>query len=101
MAQAAARAAHRRAARPPEIARAKWRPAGLCRRAGNIRMRSIAAAENLITKFADTDFKEIALYIEADAYQQKGDPDKAQIYAERALEANPKNFQARCSCWPI
>jgi len=38
--------------------------------------KSIAAAENLITKFADTDFKSIALYIEADAYQRKGDWDK-------------------------
>ena len=35
--------------------------------------KSIAATENLITKFADTDFKSITLYIEADAYQRKGD----------------------------
>ena len=37
--------------------------------------KAIAACENLITKFADTDFKGIALYIEADAYQRKGDLD--------------------------
>jgi tetratricopeptide (TPR) repeat protein len=56
--------------------------------------KSIAAAENLITKFADTDFKSIALYIEADAYQRKGDWDHMLIYAERVLEADPKDFRA-------
>jgi tetratricopeptide (TPR) repeat protein len=56
--------------------------------------KSIAAAENLITKFADTDFKSIALYIEADAYQRKGDWDHMLIYAERVLETDPKDFRA-------
>src|SRR6185436_20349127 len=54
----------------------------------------IKAADELLTKFADTQFKEIALYVEAIAYQQKGDAEKAQIYAERVLDVNPKNFQA-------
>jgi len=55
---------------------------------------TIAAAEALLTKFADTDFKDTALFFEATAYQQKGDTDKAQVFAERTLAANPKNFQA-------
>jgi tetratricopeptide (TPR) repeat protein len=55
---------------------------------------TIKAAEDLLTKYADTDFKDLALLSEAQAYQQKRDPEKAQIYAERAIEANPKNFQA-------
>jgi tetratricopeptide (TPR) repeat protein len=55
---------------------------------------TIKAAEDLMTKFADTDFKETALYMEADAYQQKRDPTKAQIFAEQALQVNPKSFQA-------
>lgn len=55
---------------------------------------TITAAENLIDKYKDTEFKEIALYFEAVAYQQKRDPIKAQIYAERVLAINPKNFQA-------
>ena len=55
---------------------------------------TIKAAEDLLTKFADTDFKDVALLSEAEAWQQKRDFDKAQVYAERALEANPKNFQA-------
>jgi tetratricopeptide (TPR) repeat protein len=56
---------------------------------------TIKAAEDLLTKYADTTFKESALLAEATAYQQKGDADKAQIYGERVLEANPKNFQAQ------
>ena len=54
----------------------------------------IKAAEELLTKFADTEFKEVALFTEAQAYQQKKDTPKAQIFAERVLEINPKNFQA-------
>jgi len=55
---------------------------------------TIKACEDLLTKYADTDFKEIALYMEAMAYQQKGDSDKAQIFAERVLQVNPNDFQA-------
>ena len=55
---------------------------------------TIKAAEELLTKYADTTFKEIALFMEATAYQQKGDIDKAQIFGERVLEVSPKNFQA-------
>jgi tetratricopeptide (TPR) repeat protein len=53
----------------------------------------IKAAEDLISKFADTDFKEVALMLESQAYKAKGDTDKAQIYGERVLEINPKSFQ--------
>lgn len=56
--------------------------------------KAIAAAENLITKFADTDFKGIALYVEADAYQRKGDYDHMLIFAERVLEVSPQDFRA-------
>jgi tetratricopeptide (TPR) repeat protein len=55
---------------------------------------TIKAAEDLMTKFADTDFKDMALFSEAGAYEQKRDVDKAQTYAERTLEVNPKYFQA-------
>ncbi len=54
---------------------------------------AIKAADELLTKYADTYYKEIALTLEAQAYRQKGDPDKAIIYGERVLEVNPKNFQ--------
>ncbi len=54
----------------------------------------IKAADELITKFADTEFKAYALYLEADSYQQKGDNDKAIVFGEQTLEADPKNYQA-------
>jgi len=54
----------------------------------------ITAADNVLSKFKDTMFKDTILLWEAQAYQQKGDRDKALIYAERALDANPNNFQA-------
>jgi tetratricopeptide (TPR) repeat protein len=54
---------------------------------------TIKAADELLTKYTDTYYKEIALMVEAQAYRQKGDLDKAIIYGERVLEVNPKNFQ--------
>jgi hypothetical protein len=54
----------------------------------------IAAAEALITKFADTSYKGYALYLEADSYLQKNDSEKAIIYGEQAVEADPATFQA-------
>ncbi len=62
--------------------------------AGNDPDKAIAACENLITKFADTDFKSVALFIEADAYQRKKDYDHMVIFAERTLEADPHDFRA-------
>jgi Tfp pilus assembly protein PilF len=54
----------------------------------------IKAADDLIKNFADTDFKAYALYLEADAYMQKNDVDKAIVYGEQTMEADPKNYQA-------
>jgi len=52
----------------------------------------ITAAENLLLKFADTEFKAIALYLEAASYEQKNDFEKMVIFAERTIEADPKNY---------
>ncbi len=54
----------------------------------------IAAANTVVEKFADSDFKSIALFFIARDYQVKGDFAKAVTYGERALEADPKNYQA-------
>jgi len=54
---------------------------------------TIKAAEDLLSKYADTTFKETALLFEANAYQTKGDVEKAMVYGEQVLAANPKNFQ--------
>lgn len=54
----------------------------------------IAAVEALLTKYADTEFKAIALQVAAASAQQKNDFEKMVIYAERTLEADPKNYSA-------
>src|SRR5689334_9556797 len=53
----------------------------------------IAAAENVITKFADSDFKSTAFYFEAISYEQKGDYEHTVVFGERTIEADPKHFQ--------
>jgi len=54
----------------------------------------IKAADDLLTKFADTEFKEVALTFQAQAYQQKGDYTKSEILDEDILKINPKNSDA-------
>ncbi len=54
----------------------------------------IAAVDNLVTKFADTEFKAWALNLAADAAQRKNDSPKAIAYAQSALDTDPKNYQA-------
>jgi tetratricopeptide (TPR) repeat protein len=54
----------------------------------------IEAAENLLTKFADTEFKAVALQVAAASAQQKNDYEKMVIYCERTLEADPQNYSA-------
>lgn len=54
----------------------------------------IAAAENLLTKFADTEFKVFALQLATEAANEQNDPEKVIIYGERTLEADPKNYFA-------
>lgn len=54
----------------------------------------IAAIDNVLTKFADTEFKPGLLMMEAAMYQQLNDYDNMIVYGERALEADPKSYQA-------
>lgn len=54
----------------------------------------IAAVENLVTKFKDSQLKSTALELAGESYQRKGDGPNAIVYGNRALEADPKNFQA-------
>ncbi len=54
----------------------------------------IAAAENLLTKFADTEFKAFALQVAAASAQQMNDFEKMVIYSERTIEADPQNYPA-------
>lgn len=52
----------------------------------------IKAAEEVLTKFADTEFKSIAMYLTAASYEQKNDFPKMAVWAEKTLEADPKNY---------
>lgn len=52
----------------------------------------IAKADFLLTKFADTEFKAIAMQMTAEAYEQKNDIEKMQVWCEKTLETDPKNF---------
>jgi hypothetical protein len=54
----------------------------------------IAAVEALLTKYADTQFKGIALYVATVSAQQKNDSEKIVLYGERTLEADPKGYGA-------
>lgn len=54
----------------------------------------IAAAKELVTKFADTEFKATAFYVGAFSYQQKGDLENAIVWAEQAIDADPKFYGA-------
>jgi tetratricopeptide (TPR) repeat protein len=54
----------------------------------------IAAIDDVLTKFADTEFKPSLLIMGAATYQQIGDTENMIIWAERALEADAKNYQA-------
>lgn len=54
----------------------------------------IKASQELIQKFADTEFKTIALQMIAMSYQMKNDVDNMVIWSERVLEADPKNYNA-------
>jgi tetratricopeptide (TPR) repeat protein len=54
----------------------------------------IKAAEDVVTRFPDSTYKDMVLSAESDAYKGKRDWIKAQIYAEQALAANPKSYQA-------
>lgn len=54
----------------------------------------IKAAQDLIQKFADTEFKPFALYVIASSYQQKGDAENTMFWAEETLKVDPKNFMS-------
>src|ERR1039457_1431792 len=53
---------------------------------------TIKASEDLLNNYADSDYKEYALTMEAKAYQNKNDLDNAQIFADRVLQINPQAY---------
>lgn len=54
----------------------------------------IRTADDLVTKYPSTAYKAYALLTEATAYEQKNDHAKAIDYCQKALAADPKDFDA-------
>jgi tetratricopeptide (TPR) repeat protein len=54
----------------------------------------IKAIENVLTKYADTEFKNVLLDMAMQIEEQKGDFAQTVFYAERLLEADPKSAPA-------
>jgi tetratricopeptide (TPR) repeat protein len=54
----------------------------------------IKAVDALVSKYSDTVYKSFALELEAEAWQKKGDNAKAIVFAEQALQVDPKNYDA-------
>jgi tetratricopeptide (TPR) repeat protein len=52
----------------------------------------IEKAQFLLTKFADTEFKAIAMQMTAEAYEMKNDNEKMQAWCEKTIEVDPKDF---------
>ena len=54
----------------------------------------IKAGEQLIVKFADTEFKALALFLIAASYEQMNDFDKMAVYAEQVLKEDPQDYKS-------
>ena len=54
----------------------------------------IRTADELVAKYSSTNYKAYALFTAAGAWEQKGDHAKAIAYCEKALTADPKDFDA-------
>lgn len=54
----------------------------------------ISACENFMTEFPHTGYKATVLLLEAVSYSQKRDYEHTLAFGERALEADPKHYQA-------
>ena len=55
--------------------------------------------DEFLAKYADTQLKTAALDMAAEAMQRKGDSVKAVIYAQSALDSDPKDFQSSTSAF--
>ncbi|MBV9157307.1 MAG: hypothetical protein JO097_13670 [Acidobacteriaceae bacterium] len=55
----------------------------------------IAAINNVLENFADTDYKPMLLSMAMDAAQRKGDYPQTVVWGERIIQNDPKDFSAR------
>lgn len=56
---------------------------------------TIKAADDLLTKFTESDFRATACMMTAEAYRRKGDEEQSLVFAEKTLEYDPKYFTAQ------
>lgn len=54
----------------------------------------IAASNDLLQKFADTEFKAVAFLVLTQSYEQKNDFEKTVFFGEETLKHDPKSYQA-------
>jgi tetratricopeptide (TPR) repeat protein len=54
----------------------------------------IKAAQDILDKFPDTDYKAQVLLVQATGYHEKKDDPKAIVAGEKSLEADPKSYEA-------
>jgi tetratricopeptide (TPR) repeat protein len=54
----------------------------------------IKAANDLVSNFPNTEFKSIAMFFAEASSQQKNDYENTIVYGEKALEADPQQYQA-------
>jgi tetratricopeptide (TPR) repeat protein len=54
----------------------------------------ISSSKELVTKFADSEFKATAFQMSAESYRNKGDAENAIVNAEQCLAADPKYYAA-------
>ena len=54
----------------------------------------VAAVDSFVTSFPKSEYRNFALTMAAEAYEAGGNPTKAIIYYQQALEANPKDYNA-------
>jgi len=50
--------------------------------------------DSFVTSFPKSEYRNFALTMAAEAYEAGGNPTKAIIYYQQALEANPKDYNA-------
>jgi hypothetical protein len=53
----------------------------------------LQAAQNILDKFPDTDYKAQVMLVQAQAYHEKKDEPKAIVAGEKALEDDPKSYE--------
>jgi len=53
----------------------------------------IQAADQLISKFSASEFKPLAMFLTAQAYELKNDEVKMEVWCEKTIEIDPKNYE--------